>query len=175
MRGGPKPGTLQRVSMQILLHKRQHLSPQLCIWVLIVLQHTIYVKYTEWCPHLSRVSWFVIGSIFVESLWKTSHFEGILSLFHSNWININLIANRRLGDESGHQTAYCMYRLCCDMMRNQILNLRGSCRTCKMEPRSGSNWALNPAVSGAVRVTTRTWACSPGANPDCSRVTRHHC
>jgi len=48
--------------------------------------------------------------------------------FHRNSTSIDPIANRRMGDERGHQTAYFTYRLCRDMMRTPILNWSKKCR-----------------------------------------------
>jgi len=42
--------------------------------------------------------------------------------FHRDSMAIGPIANRRIGDERGHQTAYFTYRLCRDTMRTPILN-----------------------------------------------------
>jgi len=47
--------------------------------------------------------------------------------FHRNSMTIHPIANRRMGDERGHQTAYITYRLCCDTMRTSILNWSKIC------------------------------------------------
>jgi len=56
-----------------------------------------------------------------------------------------------MGDERGHQPAHFTYRLCYDTIRIQILKVSESCRTRKMELRSGSNPAPNPAAFRVVR------------------------
>jgi len=71
---GTKPGPLQRVSTQNPLLRCQNFLLQLCVWVLIVSQHNLYVKHAVWCPLSSQVLWFAIGSILVESHWKTGQF-----------------------------------------------------------------------------------------------------
>jgi len=85
-------------------------------------------------------------------------------LFHSDSTNINLIANLRMGDEIGHQSANFMYRSCCDTIRIQILNWSQRCRIRKMEPWSSSKPSPNPVGIPAFRVTTHT-GLQPG-NPE---------
>ena len=47
--------------------------------------------------------------------------------FHRDPMTIGPIANRRTGDERGHQSAYFTYRLCPDTIRTQILNWSKKC------------------------------------------------
>ena len=68
--------------------------------------------------------------------------------FHRNSTTIDPIANRTIGDERGHTTAYFVYRLCHDTMRTPILNCSKKC------------WLL---MSG-FRVETRCISSVPGWN-----------
>jgi len=75
-------------------------------------------------------------------------------------MNIDPIANLRMGDEIRHQSAHFMYRSCCDRMRIQILNCSQSCRNGKKQPRCCSNPSPNTVDTPVFRVKTR-----PGPQP----------
>ena len=152
---GTKPGQLQLVSIQRLLLNSQRFSLQLCTWVLIRSWDDWYMNEATCWPHISAILWFAIRSIFVESLWKIGHWAGCSTQFHSDSTDIDPIGNRKTGDERARQTAYFMYRLCCDTMRIEILNLSESCGTHWMELQSSSNLAPNPAVVSVVLETNR--------------------
>jgi len=47
--------------------------------------------------------------------------------FHRDSTTIDPIGNRRQGDERGHLTAYCTYRICHDTMRTPIVNCSKKC------------------------------------------------
>lgn len=113
--------------------------------------------------------------------YSLSHCENLVilaqfsALFHSESTNIDRIAHRITGDKRGHQIGYFTHRLCCDKITIQILNLTESCKTHKMELRSGSNPASNLVVLHAVQVTTWTRASGQVPNPACSRRPWNHC
>jgi len=70
--------------------------------------------------------------------------------FHRDSMRIGPIANRRLGDERGHQTAYFTYRLCRDTMRTQILNCSKKCWLLR------SGFCVETSCNGPVPGRTRT-------------------
>ena len=74
--------------------------------------------------------------------------------FHPDSMTIGPIANRRTGDERGHETAYFTYRLCHDTIRTQILNLSKKCWLV----RSGFcvETSCNGPVPGRKRTRNRT-------------------
>jgi len=71
--------------------------------------------------------------------------------FHRDSTTIDPIANRRMGDERGHQTAYFTYKLHLDTMSTPILNWRKKC------------WLLRSVIcvethcNGPVPDQNRTW------------------
>jgi len=86
-------------------------------------------------------------------------------VFHCDSMSINPIANRRTGDERGHQTAYFTHRWYCDAMRTETLNCGGKWRLFSSRFRvdilcNGSDWVptwicnrtgnLNPLLSLAM-------------------------
>jgi hypothetical protein len=76
----PDPGSILRL---------QQLWLQFRIWVLIVLQHDLYVQCADWCPRSSPILRFAIRSIFIESLRNQAEHHtkiaGFSTRLHDNW------------------------------------------------------------------------------------------
>lgn len=95
--------------------------------------------------------------------------------FHSNWTNIDPIANLKMADEIGQQSEHFTYRSCCNIMRTQIINWSQSCRNWVIESQSSSNPSLNPVGRDVFCGRAQPGPFSPVPNSDHSQIARNCC
>jgi len=86
---------------------------------------------------------------------KPANFASNLPLFHSNWMNISLIANLNVCGERAPNTAHSTYCSCYHTIRTQILNWSQSCRNSEVKTAVQYEPGPKSLVGCPVQVATR--------------------
>jgi hypothetical protein len=92
--------------------------------------------------------------------------------FHRDSTRIGPIANRRTGNERGHQTAYFTYRLCHDTMRTPILDWSKKCWLLRSE--FCVETRCNGLVPGQTRTQNQTGTLDPLLTLDTANIFWYH-